>query len=124
MIFLSADDIIAIHEDVIESNELQGMAKHKSIKAVIARIHNRMAYGMIVDIYELAACYASYIAVGHVFHEANKRTAFASMDICLVLNDIELDFNTTEAGDMMIKTAQKIIDESDLAEWLRKLHRE
>lgn len=124
MFFLSAENVIAIHEGVIESNELQGMAKHKSIEAVIARIHNRMAYGMIADVYELAACYASYIAVGHVFHDANKRTAFASMDVCLTLNGIELDFNTEEAGDMIIKTAQKIIDESDLADWLKKLHRE
>jgi death-on-curing protein len=124
MIFLSAGDIIVIHEEVIESNELQGMAKHKSIEAVISRIHNRMVYGMINDVYELAACYASYIAVGHVFHDANKRTAFASMDICLTLNGIELDFNTEEAGDMIIKTAQSILDESDLADWLRKLHRE
>ena len=124
MIFLLAEDIVIIHENVIESNELQGMAKHKSIEAVIARIHNRMAYGMITDVYELAACYASYIAVGHVYHDANKRTAFTSMDVCLTLNGIELNFNTKEAGDMIIKVAQKLIDESDLAAWLRKLSRE
>lgn len=46
------------------------------------------------------------------------------MDVCLTLNGIELDFNTEEAGDMIIKTAQRIIDESELADWLRKLHRE
>jgi death-on-curing protein len=123
MLFLSAEDIVLIHENVIDSNELQGMATHKSIEAVIARIHNRMAYGMISDVYELAACYASYIAVGHVFHDANKRTAFASMDICLTLNGIEIDFNTEEAGDRIIKSAQQFIDESDLAMWLRELSR-
>ena len=53
MKFLSAKDVITVHEDVIDSNELQGMAANKSIEAVIARIHNRMAYGLIADVYEL-----------------------------------------------------------------------
>jgi len=40
---------------------------------------------MIKDVYELAACYATYIAIGYTFNDANKRTAFAAMDICLTL---------------------------------------
>ena len=123
MKFLSAKDVITVHEDVIDSNELQGMAANKSIEAVIARIHNRMAYGLIADVYELAACYACYIAVGHAFHDANKKTAFASMDICLALNGIELSFDTEEAGNIIIKAAQRIIDERELASWLRNLSR-
>tara|TARA_Y100000031_G_scaffold152249_1_gene195003 strand:- start:73 stop:453 length:381 start_codon:yes stop_codon:yes gene_type:complete len=121
MKFLSAEDVVVIHEEVIDPNELQGLAANKSIEAIIARIHNRMAYGMIDDVYELAACYACYIAVGHAFHDANKRTAFATMDICLTLNDIELDFNTEEAGNMIIKAAQSLLDEKDIASWLKKL---
>ena len=108
-----------IHEQVIESNELQGMAKHKSIEAILSRIDNRIAYGMINDVFELAACYACYIAVGHAFNDANKRTAFATMDICLTVNGIELDFDTEETGNKIIKAAQGIIDEAELAEWLR-----
>lgn len=123
MKFLSADDVITIHENVIDPNELQGMAANKSIEAVIARIHNRMAYGMIADVYELAACYACYIAVGHAFHDANKRTAFASMDICLALNGIELNFEAEEAGDMIIRAAKRVIDEGQLAVWLRNSSR-
>lgn len=121
MKFLSAEDVVVIHEEVIDPNELQGLAANKSIEAIIARIHNRMAYGMIDDVYELAACYACYIAVGHAFHDANKRTAFATMDICLTLNGIELDFNTEEAGNMIIKAAQSLLDEKDIASWLKKL---
>lgn len=79
---------------------------------------------MIADVYELAACYACYIAVGHTFYDANKRTAFASMDICLALNGIELEFDTEEAGDIIIKAAQSAVHESDVALWLRSLSRE
>jgi len=121
MKFLAAGDVVSIHEKVIEPNELQGMARNKSIDAVINRIDNRIAYGMIRDVFELAACYACYIAVGHAFHDANKRTAFATMDICLVLNGIELDFETEEVSRMIINAAQEVVDEEELADWLRVL---
>ncbi len=95
------------------------MATHKSIHAIIARIDNRLSYGLIRDEFELAACYACYLAVGHAFHDANKRTAFAAMDICLVLNDITLNYEPEEIGDIIVKAAQGIVDETELAERLR-----
>ena len=120
LIFLAAEEVIAIHDQVINPNELQGQARDKSIDAIIARIDNRITYGMIQDVFELAACYACYIAVGHAFHDANKRTAFATMDICLALNGIELSYNTEEAGQVVIRAARGIVDEEELADWLRK----
>ncbi len=110
-----------MHEQVVETGELQGMALNKSIESVLARVGNRVAYGMIEDVFELAACCACCIAVGHAFNDGNKRTAFKTMDTCLVINGIELDFDTVEAGDTMIKAAQGIIDEKELADWLRTL---
>lgn len=121
MKYLQAQDVIAIHEQVILPNELQGIASDKSIEAILARIENRMAFGMINDVYELAACYACYLTVGHAFNDANKRTAFASMDVCLSLNGIELAYDTVEAGDIIIRAAQSIVDEEDVARWLRSL---
>ena len=121
MKYLLSEEVVALHEQAIEPDELQGMALNKSIESVLARIDNRVAYGMIEDVFELAACYACYIAVGHVFNDGNKRTAFAAMAVCLKINGIELDFDTVEMSDMIIKAAQGIVDEKDLAEWLRIL---
>jgi death on curing protein len=119
MIFLSVADVVGIHEFVIDDNELQGRAKDKSIDAILSRIDNRIAYGMIRDVFELAACYACYIGVGHAFHDANKRTAFAAMDLCLALNGIELEYSENEIGPLIIKAARGIVDEVELADWLR-----
>ena len=119
MIFLSPRDVVEIHEFVIEGHELQGMAGDKSIEAIIGRIDNRIAYGMIRDVFELAACYACYLSIGRAFHDANKRTAFAAMDVCLSLNGISLVYDTAEIGDLIVKAAQDIVDESELADWLR-----
>ena len=117
--YLANTDVIEIHDLVIHPNELQGLAGDKSLNAVLARIENRMSFGMITYVFELAASYACFIAVGHVFNEANKRTAFACMDACLSLNDIELTYNHEEVGDLIIKVAQGIVDETELSDWLR-----
>lgn len=95
------------------------MAGNKSLDAVLVRIENRMSFGMIGDAYDLAACYACFLAVGHVFNEANKRTAFACMDASLSLNDVALDYEHEAAGDLIIKVAQGVVDEIELSAWLR-----
>ncbi|ROQ27521.1 type II toxin-antitoxin system death-on-curing family toxin [Gallaecimonas pentaromativorans] len=119
MKYLTAKDVVAIHDDIINPNELQGQAPDKSIQAVVNRVENRVNYGLVSDVFELAACYAVCIAIGHAFNDANKRTAFACMDLILYLNGIELQYDTVEAGDMIRKAAQKQIDETDLSGWLK-----
>jgi death-on-curing protein len=117
--FLTNTDVVEIHDLVINKNELQGMAGDKSLNAILARIENRMSFGMVGDVYELAACYACFLAVGHVFNEANKRTAFACMDVCLSLNDIELVYDHEEVGDLIVKAATGVVDEVELSVWMR-----
>ena len=125
MRLLSAVDIIHIHDTVIHSHELQGQAPapapDKSVEAVITRVLNRFEYGLIPDVFALAACYAAFIAVAHAFNDANKRTAFAAMDTILALNGVELDYGSSEeAGDMIIKVVLGKMDEEILADWLRE----
>lgn len=120
MISLTVESIIRLHDErVIQSHELQGLAPDKSLEGAIARIDTRMDYGLIEDVFQLAACYAAFIAEAHAFNDANKRTAFAAMDMILVLNGVEIDYSPQEAGDMIIKIVTKQIDETVLAEWLR-----
>ncbi len=123
MKFLTSEHVVIIHNHVINPGDLQGEALQKSIEAVVARVENRLTYGLIDDVFDLAACYAAYIAVAHAFNDANKRTAFASMDAVLALNGIELSYESEEAGDMVRKIVLGHADERDLAEWLRVLAR-
>ena len=111
--------MVEIHDLVISQNELSGLAGDKSLDAVLGRIGNRMSFGMVSDVFDLAACYACFLAVGHVFNDANKRTAFACMDVCLSLNEIELIYDEKEVGDLIIEAAQGIVDEIELSAWLR-----
>ena len=67
MELLRSVDVLNIHAKVINPQELQGLAGNKSLEAFIHRIENRIQYGLIGDVYYLAATYAVVIAVGYMF---------------------------------------------------------
>ena len=43
------------------------------------------------------------------------RTTFATMDLCLGLNDNELDYIETEIGPLVRKVDKRVVDEVELA---------
>lgn len=118
-VLLPADLVEAIHDAVLNPGELPGRARDKSLEGALARVENRLAYGMVADAFDLAAAYAVAIARGHCFNEANLRTAHQAMDACLTLHGIEIAWQTEDAGGMILRVAQGAADEADLAEWLR-----
>ncbi len=119
LVLLSVADVITLHDTVINQGELQGLAGSKSLEGALSRVDFRITYGVIKDVFELSATYAIAIAQGHVFNDANKRTAYATMELCLHLNGEHIPFDTQEVGDVIIKVAQGHMDESELATWLR-----
>jgi death-on-curing protein len=119
-LLITRDAVLALHDAVLNANELQGMAGDKSLDAVLGRVMSRLRYGLIDDVFDLAAAYATVLAVGHVFNDGNKRTAFTVMDICLVQNGIQPQYNVIDAADVIISTAQGQTDSKELAQWLRR----
>ena len=117
---LSAELVELIHDQVLNPGELSGRARDKSLEGALARVENRLAYEMISDAYDLAAAYAVAIAQGHCFNDANKRTAHQAMDVCLDLNGVQINWTATEIGPVIIRAAQRLLDEGELADWLRK----
>lgn len=118
-LLLNANLVEAIHDAVLNPGELQGFAGDKSLEGALARVDNRLVYGMIEDVFDLAAAYCVAVATGHVFNDGNKRTAHQVMDVCLDINGVQLDHVMQEAGDLIRAVAQRQIDEERLAEWLR-----
>lgn len=116
---LSPELVQAIHEAILNPGELPGRARDKSLEAALARVDNRLAYGMVNDVFDLAAAYAVAIVRGHCFNDGNKRTAHQSMDTCLDLNGIQIDWNSVEVGQTIIRCAQGLMEDGDLADWLR-----
>lgn len=116
---LTVEEVITIHDAVLNPNELAGLAKDVSLEGALARVDFRVQYNMIADVYELAAMYAVAISQAHAFRDANKRTAHAAMEFVLLGYDINIHFTTKDVGDIIIKTAQGQLDEVELAAWLR-----
>lgn len=120
-VLLTAAQIIAVHDAILAPNELQGMAGDKSLEGALARVENRIAYGLVDDLYALAACYATAVSQAHCFNDGNKRTAFQIMDIVLDLNGVQISWQTEQAGDKIIQLAQSTLEDAELANWLRQI---
>ena len=120
LILLPAAITDAIHDEVLNPGELQGHALDKSLEGALARVDNRLAYGMIADAYDLAAAYAIAISQGHCFNDGNKRTSYRAMQTCLDLNVLPFPTNEAEIGPVIIRAAQRLLDEGELAHWLRR----
>ena len=120
-LLLSVDHIIAIHDEVLEPNEFQGMAGDKSLEGALSRVENRLNYGLVEDIYSLAASYAAAVSQAHCFNDGNKRTAFQVMDLILDLNGINAIWDVEEVGQKIVLLPQSKLDEVDLAQWLRRV---
>ncbi len=118
---LSPDLVELIHDDVLNPNELAGRARDTSLEGALSRVDNRLSYGMIEDVFALAALYAEAVAQGHCFNDGNKRTAFRSMYAALVLNGVDILFETEDVADRIILLAQGKLEAETLAEWLRTL---
>ncbi len=118
-ILLNAGLVEALHDAALNPGELPGRAQDKSIDGALARVDNRLVYGMIEDVFDLAAAYAAAVSQGHCFNDGNKRTAFDTMNFCLEANGVRMSWNTEEIGQQIIRLAQGHIGEDDMAAWLR-----
>jgi death-on-curing protein len=120
-LLLSVDHIIAIHDEVLETNELQGMAGDKSLEGVLSIVDNRLTYGLIDDIYSLAASYATAISQADCFNDGNERIAFQVIDLILDLNGIHVIWDIEAVGKKIVLLSQSKLDEADLTQWLRRV---
>lgn len=117
---LTVEIVELLHDQNLNPGELTGRAGGKSLEGALARVDNRLAYGLIADVFDLAAAYAIAISQGHCFNDGNKRAAFRAMDAELVLNGVTPAYDTEAVGQIIIRAAQRLMDEGELAEWLRE----
>ena len=118
-VLLNAELVEALHDAALNPGELPGRARDKSLEGALSRVDNRLIYGMIEDVFDLAAAYAAAVSQGHCFNDGNKRTAFDSMNFCLEANGVILNWDTEEIGQIIIALAQGKLAEDDVADWLR-----
>lgn len=120
IVTLTVEAVTAIHDEVLrDSGGLPGLCPDKSLDSALHRVINHALYQGVADIHEVAALYGMAIARGHVFNDANKRTAFVSMVTFLDLNGYDLDVPPGEIADTMVGVAEGDVELPELARWLR-----
>ena len=77
-----------------------------SVDAVLARIENNLRFEFDADVTNAAALFAYTFAIGHIFNDANKRTAYVGALITLEVNGIKTDkINQPELEELIIAAA-------------------
>ncbi len=68
----------------------------------------------------LAAAYGIGLAKNHAFVDGNKRVAFLSVGLFLVLNGYKLTATQVDATLAMMAVAAGELSETEFADWIRK----
>jgi death on curing protein len=110
----------AVQFDLIrEHGGIPGLRDEHALEAALARPLQRRAYHADADLAELAAAYAHGLAVGHSFHDGNRRIAFVTMAVFLKLNGVTLEADEAAVVAVMLSLAAGETTEEQLASWLR-----
>jgi death-on-curing protein len=100
MKYLKASHIIFFNEDIITTDtpeEILGVREPGALEMLVnAPKETLFGEELYPTIFDKAAILMINIATKHVFHNANKRTAFISLDVFMNINGYESNFEYEE----------------------------
>jgi len=119
--WLTSTIVKAIHAQLLRGyGGLQGPVNEGALDSTLARPRHLEAYSNPPPtIFELAASYGYGFAKNHCFADGNKRVALAAVDVFLQLNGYELSASEAEAAVVIREAASDIVNEQELAIWIR-----
>ncbi|MFT2793820.1 type II toxin-antitoxin system death-on-curing family toxin [Serratia sp. T13T92] len=103
MRLVSSQEVIEFHDRLISRDGgIPGMAEPGRADALIHRVLNMHHDDGVTDIYDLAAVYLVAIARGHIFNDANKRTALLVAQVFLKRNGVQIMSSRISFDEMQI----------------------
>jgi len=118
---ISPEEVIALHDGLIARyGGLSGMSDAGRVEALVSRVINRELYEGETDIYALAALYLVAISRGHVFNDANKRTAFNTMMLFLRRNGMRFT-DGPQWEDLTVRAATGELSPAEVAQQLHAM---
>ena len=122
MQYLSAADILAVHDRVIEETGGSLGVREANLLASIAE-RPKTSFGgteQFPDVFTKAAVYLESIATYHVFIDGNKRTALTVAGVFLALNGYKTNLPIAESEAFMLAAAQRQKSLEEIGAWLKK----
>jgi len=118
-VWLDRPILEAIHADQIREHGGQvGLRDEGLLESAVARPRQRWVYEPESDLPRLASEYGFGLARNHAFVDGNKRTAFAAMNVFLLLNGAEIEAPEAEVVDIVLRVAAGRLEPDGLAEWV------
>jgi death-on-curing protein len=120
-IFLSREQIDAIHHDQIEIwGGLHGLRYEDGLESAIAQPQNVWYYTAACDLYDIAGAYAYYLAESQAYFDGNKRTAVQAALDFLEINGVDTNsLPELAAYEAMIRVANHEMDRVGLGDFFR-----
>ncbi|MDO4268649.1 MAG: type II toxin-antitoxin system death-on-curing family toxin [Eubacteriales bacterium] len=120
MIWVTAEDVIALHSRVIEkSGGIDGLRDRALLEAAVAA--PLQAFGdtdFYPGIFEKAARLGYGLASNHAFLDGNKRIGALMVQLILKWNGYDLQLQTGELSDAFISIASGTMSEEQLHNWI------
>lgn len=120
MRFLSIENIIVFQEKIIrETGGSYGIRDRGLIESALNRCF--MTYAckdLYPSIIEKIAVTAHSLICNHGFIDGNKRIGIAVMVIMLKMNNIKVIFTQQELIDLGLRTAEGLLNEKDIMNWV------
>jgi death-on-curing protein len=122
-IFLTVDDVLALHADQIrEFGGSEGLRDQSGLESAVAQAG--ATYGgkyLHAGPFEMAAAYAFHIAENHPFVDGNKRTALNAAIVFLGLNGVDVVDDEGHLYDAMMGLATGELGKGQMAALLERL---
>lgn len=127
--FLLPEQVIELHDILLRRYGGSFIAGHRGVEEGVAAAVFAVENSYYDDLYDLAAAYAVYIVMGHVFGDGNKRAASAASLSFLYANGIRLRTGVMEVCNLMIDV-QRLVESGEtqdtgrivsfVADWFRR----
>jgi death on curing protein len=111
--------LLLLHEESLaEFGGARGLRDEGLLDSALARPQNVHAYNSGSTLADLTATYGFGIAKNHAFVDGNKRAAFMSIGLFLMMNGHRLIAGQADAISTMLGVASGDVDEAGLAAWI------
>jgi death-on-curing protein len=120
--YLSLDEVIAIHDSMIEEyGGSHGIRDLGMIQSAIAR--PQASFGgedLYPTLFDKAAALFHSLMFNHAFVDGNKRTTISVTARFLAINGFSLEVSQKEFVDFPLRVENNHLELGDIADWLKK----
>lgn len=111
--------VMRFHADsILEFGGASGVRDQGAIESALAKPRHLFSYGK-PHLCDLAAAYTAGLCQNHGFVDGNKRTAFVTGAVFLLLNGSRIEAEQGEVINAMLWLADHTMDAAGYARWLR-----